>query len=84
MYFGGISGEETAGLLQRPNQIQALDFTGCVKIFQVNGVEQNMLKGALHVEGVSPNCNQMEGGACNKGNECGANGKIIESTDFNK
>lgn len=76
LYFGGISTEETLGLLHRPNQIQALDFVGCVKVFQVNGIEQKILEdgGSLHVEGVSPNCNQMEGGACNIGNECGSQG----------
>lgn len=72
MFFGGVPGAAVPYLQQqRLNQVESLDFVGCVKSLSVNGYEKNILGGSLNSSGIGDTCNQIEGGACNGGDECG-------------
>lgn len=74
MFLGGIPG--LSSILERPGQVSSVDFVGCIKGVSLNGFEKNLFREAKNVSGITDTCNQVEGGACNKGSECGRSGMI--------
>ena len=75
MFFGGIN-DETA-MLDRPGQLESLDFVGCIRSISINGNEKNLFTEALNKTGLKDTCNFAESGSCARGDECGVNGKCI-------
>ena len=48
---------------------------GCVKTLSLDGLEKNVLEDVVassagNLTGVTDTCNQVEGGACGRGDEC--------------
>ena len=75
MFFGGIQ-DETA-ILDRPGQLDSVDFVGCIKSISINGNDKNLITESLNKTGLKDTCNYVESGSCSRGDECGPTGKFF-------
>ena len=73
MFFGGVN-DETA-IIDRPGQLEALDFVGCIRSISINGNEKNLFTQSLNSSGLKDTCNYVESGSCAREDECGISGK---------
>ena len=76
MYIGGIENEFP--IIARPGQVLTDDFVGCIKSLSVNGNMKDFKKDSLNYTGLNNICNRVEGGACNKNNECEPIGTCLD------
>ena len=81
LHFGGLP--SAAEFLSQFDQIKSDDFVGCVKSLSLDGQERNILTdpAVANRTGVTDTCNQVEGGACSRGDECGASGSCVPLWD---
>ena len=75
MFFGGVN-DETA-IIDRPGQLEALDFVGCIRSISINGNEKNLFTQSLNSSGLKDTCNYVESGSCAREDECGISGTCI-------
>ena len=72
MFFGGI--EDETVILDRPGQLNSVDFVGCIKSISINGNDKNLITESLNKTGLKDTCNYVESGSCSRGDECGPTG----------
>ncbi len=77
MYFAGVPAGSGSLFVRRSEQISSLDFVGCVKSLSINGHERRLIGDALNATGIRSSCNQVDGGACGRGDECGLFGTCV-------
>ncbi len=82
MYFGGI--EDEAVVIDRPGQLNSVDFIGCIKSISINGNEKNLISDSLNRTGLRDTCNYVEGGACSRGDECGFQNTCVPHWSYHK
>ena len=75
MLLGGLGDE--ASIVDRPGQLEAFDFVGCIRSISINGNEKNLLSESLNATGLEDTCNYVESGSCSRGDECGTSGTCI-------
>jgi protocadherin Fat 4 len=82
MFFGGL--EDEIAVLDRPGQLDSVDFVGCIKSISINGNEKNLLTESLNRTGLTDTCNYVESGSCTRGDECGDMGTCIPLWSYHK
>lgn len=82
MYFGGIHDE--SAIVDRPGQLDSVDFVGCIKSISINGNEKNLITESLNKTGLTDTCNYVESGSCSRGDECGPTGTCVPLWSYNK
>ena len=82
MYFGGI--EDESSIIDRPGQLNSVDFIGCIKSISINGNEKNLVTDSLNRTGLKDTCNYVEGGACSRGDECGYENTCVPHWSYHK
>ena len=75
MFFGGLDDE--SAIIDRPGQLDAVDFVGCIRSISINGNEKNLFTESLNNTGLKDTCNYVESGSCSRGDECGSSGTCI-------
>ena len=75
MLLGGLENE--LAVIDRPGQLEAYDFVGCIRSISINGNEKNILAESLNATGLKDKCNFAESGSCTQGDECGPEGTCI-------
>ena len=75
MFFGGLDDE--SAIIDRPGQLDAVDFVGCIRSISINGNEKNLFTESLNNTGLKDTCNYVESGSCSRGDECGSTGTCI-------
>ena len=82
MFFGGIDDETS--ILDRPGQLDSVDFVGCIKSILINGNDKNLITESLNKTGLKDTCNYVESGSCSRGDECGLTGTCVPLWSYHK
>ena len=69
--------EDETVILDRPGQLNSVDFVGCIKSISINGNDKNLISESLNKTGLKDTCNYVESGSCSRGDECGPTGMYI-------